>query len=74
MHDSYKKCSKCGSRKLLIGFGINNRGHAYKTCECCRVKDKVNRANYSANRERYSYIEEYTNDLNFDSVGCIPKH
>ena len=74
MYGGYQKCSKCNSKKLLICFGTNDRGYVYKTCECCRVKDKVNRAKYSANRERYSYIEEYTNDLNFDSVGCIPKH
>jgi hypothetical protein len=67
MYDSYKKCSKCGSRKLLMGFGINNRGEAYKTCECCRIKDRVNREKYSPNRERYSYIEEHTNYLNKDN-------
>ena len=74
MYEGYKKCSKCNSKKLQMCFGINDRGVVYKTCECCRVKDRVNRAKYSANRERYSYIEEYTNNLNFESVGYIPKH
>ena len=38
MYGGYQKCSKCNSKKLLICFGINDRGYVYKTCECCRVK------------------------------------
>ena len=65
MYDYYRKCLKCGSKKILIGFGINNRGEAYKTCENCRIKDRVNRGKDSPNRERY--IEEHTNYLNKDN-------
>jgi len=51
------KCLKCRSRKLQSCFGINDRGEAYKTCECCRAKDRVN-------RERK---KEYTNNLKKDN-------
>ena len=58
MYDYYRKCLKCKSKKLLIGFGINNKtGEAYKTCINCRIKDRVN-------RERYLNIIEHINDNN----------
>ena len=57
MYDYYRKCSKCKSKKLLIGFGINNRGETYKTCINCRIKDRLN-------RERYLNIIEHVNDNN----------
>ena len=47
MYDSYRKCRKCNSRKIQKNFGINARGEAYKTCESCRIKDRVNRERYS---------------------------
>ena len=62
MYDYYRKCLKCGSKKIMDGFGINKSGEAYKTCINCRTKDRVNREKYSSNRERY--IEEHTNYLN----------
>ena len=56
-YDYYRKCLKCKSKKLLIGFGINNRGEAYKTCINCRIKERLN-------RERYLNIIEHVNDNN----------
>ena len=65
MYDYYRKCLKCGSKKLTEGFGINKSGEAYKTCINCRTKDRVNRERYSSNRKRY--IEEHTIYLNKDN-------
>ena len=55
MYDSYRKCTKCNSRKLQRRFGINGRGEVYKTCECCRIKDRVNTS-------KYSYIKNNSSD------------
>ena len=51
MYDYYRKCLKCGSKKLMDGFGINKSGEAYKTCINCRTKDRVNRERYSSNKK-----------------------
>jgi len=37
----FRKCSKCKSTKLQRSFGIN-KGELYKTCEVCRIKNRVN--------------------------------
>ena len=63
MYDYYRKCLKCGSKKLTEGFGINKSGEAYKTCINCRTKDRINRERYSAYREKYSYIDEHVNNI-----------
>ena len=65
MYDYYKKCLKCGSKKIMAGFGINKSGEAYKTCINCRTKDRVNRERYSSYRK--IYIEEHTIYLNKDN-------
>ena len=57
MYDYYRKCLKCGSKKLKDSFGINKSGETYKTCINCRIKDRVN-------RERYLNIIEHINDNN----------
>ena len=57
MYDYYRKCLKCGSKKITEGFGINKSGEAYKTCVNCRIKARLN-------RERYLNIIEHVNDNN----------
>ena len=46
MTDSCRKCSKCKSTKLQWSFGINSKGELYKTCEVCRIKNRVNTTKY----------------------------
>ena len=43
---SFRKCSKCKSTKLQRSFGINSKGELYKTCEVCRIKNRVNTTKY----------------------------
>ena len=65
MFDSFRKCSKCNSRKLQRSFGINGRGESYKTCVACRTKDRVNNTNIKNN----IYINEYNfNNNNNDNL------
>ena len=40
------KCLKCKSTKLQRSFGINSKGELYKTCEICRIKNRVNTTKY----------------------------
>ena len=42
----FRKCSKCKSTKLQRSFGINSKGELYKTCEVCRIKNRVNTTKY----------------------------
>ena len=44
--NSYKKCSKCKSNKLHRSFGINSKGKLYKTCEVCRIENRVSTTKY----------------------------
>ena len=43
---SFRKCVKCQSNKLQRSFGINSKGELYKTCEVCRIKNRVNTTKY----------------------------
>ena len=43
---SFRKCVKCKSNKLQRSFGINSKGELYKTCEVCRIKNRVNTTKY----------------------------
>ena len=43
---SFRKCSKCKSTKLQRSFGINSKGELYKTCEVCRIQNRVNTTKY----------------------------
>ena len=45
-NNSFRKCSKCKSHKLHRSFGINSKGKLYKTCEVCRIKNRVNTTKY----------------------------
>ena len=40
------KCLKCKSFKLQRHFGINSKGELYKTCEVCRIRNRVNTTKY----------------------------
>ena len=58
--NSYKKCTRCKSNKLPYAFGINSKGEPNKTCEFCRIKNKVNTEKYS---EIISNINEVKHNL-----------
>ena len=68
MYDSIRKCSRCRSSKLQRCFGINGRGEVYKTCDACRIKDRVNNEKYTKIKNNSIYINEYNFNNNNDNL------
>jgi hypothetical protein len=65
---SLRKCSGCHTTKVINHFGINNKGTHFKTCDNCRLRNKIKRTKQTQEDSTFNTQMEKVDDSIYETM------